>query len=117
MNYSPIFEQFWATYPRQEGKLDAWNAWRSASHFNTASTIIAGAARYRDNPHRNPQFTKTPARWLESRGWEDGPAEPPRLQQPDPTYKPGWQKRLEYNAQLNQQYQDPGAEFLRSIEQ
>lgn len=32
-------------------------------------------------------------------------------------YKPGWQKRLEYNAQLNQQYQDPGAEFLRSIEQ
>lgn len=33
------------------------------------------------------------------------------------TYKPGWQKRLEYNAQLNQQYQDPGEEFLRSIEQ
>lgn len=33
------------------------------------------------------------------------------------TYKPGYQKRLEYNAQVNRQYQDPGAEFLRSIEQ
>lgn len=33
-------------------------------------------------------------------------------------YKPGWQKRLEYNAQMNQQYQsDPGADFLRSIDQ
>lgn len=36
----------------------------------------------------------------------------------DNEYKPGWQKRLEFNAQMNQQYQhDPGADFLRSIEQ
>lgn len=33
-------------------------------------------------------------------------------------YKPGWKKRLDYNAQMNQQYQnDPGADFLRSIDQ
>lgn len=31
-------------------------------------------------------------------------------------YKPGWERRLEYNMTLNRQY-DPGAEFLRSLEQ
>lgn len=82
INYSPIFEQFWEAYPRKEGKLDAYNAWRSASHFNNPSHLIAAAGRYRDNPNRDPRYTKTPTRWLNTRGWEDGPAEPPRPQQP-----------------------------------
>lgn len=82
VHYSPAFEQFWEAYPRKEGKLDAYNAWRSASHFNSASHLIAAAGRYRDNPNRDPRYTKTPTRWLNTRGWEDGPAEPPRPQQP-----------------------------------
>lgn len=82
VHYSPAFEQFWEAYPRKEGKLDAYNAWRSASHFNNASHLIAAAGRYRDNPNRDPRYTKTPTRWLNTRGWEDGPAEPPRPQQP-----------------------------------
>ncbi|MBF0808848.1 hypothetical protein E4U03_09570, partial [Rothia nasimurium] len=72
VHYSPAFEQFWEAYPRKEGKLDAYNAWRSASHFNNASHLIAAAGRYRDNPNRDPRYTKTPTRWLNTRGWEDG---------------------------------------------
>lgn len=102
VNYSPAFEQFWEAYPRKEGKLDAYNAWRSASHFNSASHLIAAAGRYRDNPNRDPRYTKTPTRWLNTRGWEDGPAEPPRPTQP--TRVPGWVERAQIAEQVNAQF-------------
>ncbi|WP_237185519.1 helix-turn-helix domain-containing protein [Rothia nasimurium] len=102
VHYSPAFEQFWEAYPRKEGKLDAYNAWRSASHFNNPSHLIAAAGRYRDNPNRDPRYTKTPTRWLNTRGWEDGPAEPPRPQQP--TRVPGWVERSQVTAQAGQQF-------------
>lgn len=102
VNYSPAFEQFWEAYPRKEGKLDAYNAWRSASHFNNPSHLIAAAGRYRDNPNRDPRYTKTPTRWLNTRGWEDGPAEPPRPQQP--TRVPGWVERAQIAEQVNAQF-------------
>lgn len=102
VTYSPVFEQFWEIYPRKESKPDAYEAWLAATKFNSPTIIMAGAKRYAENPHRNPAYTKTPARWLHARGWEDGPAEPPRP--PQPTRVPGWVERSQVTAQAGQQF-------------
>ena len=35
--------------------------------------IIAGALRYRDDPNRDPAFTKYPGTWLRAEAWNNGP--------------------------------------------
>lgn len=76
-----LFEQFWATYPRREAKGAARKAWDKAITRATPEAITAGAARYRDQPGRDPQYTAHPATWLNADRWTDEPA--PARRAPD----------------------------------
>lgn len=69
----PGFDEFWATYPRREGKDQARKAWRKAVKRAKPAEIIAGAARYRDDPNRDPAYTKHPGPWLNAGRWADDP--------------------------------------------
>jgi hypothetical protein len=71
------FERFWVIYPRRTGKITARKAWDRAIKFADGAEILAGAERYRDDPNRDPQFTKHPETWLNAGCWNDEPL-PPR---------------------------------------
>lgn len=67
------FDKFWKTYPRREAKQAANKAWNKAAKTVDPRTIIAGAARYRDDPNRDPAFTAHAATWLNAGRWDDDP--------------------------------------------
>lgn len=67
------FGEFWATYPRKAAKDAAKRAWTKALKRADPDRIIAGSSRYRDDPGRDPQFTKYPATWLNDGCWDDEP--------------------------------------------
>lgn len=70
--YPDDFEEFWAIYPRLEGKNAALRAWRSALKQADAAEIMAGAKRYVDAKRGEQQkFLKTPAAWLNGGHWMD----------------------------------------------
>lgn len=72
-SYSAEFDDFWAAYPRKTAKRTAWSAWGRALTRADAVTICLGAKRYAEDPHRDPEFTKHPASWLNGDCWEDDP--------------------------------------------
>ncbi|GAA2361001.1 hypothetical protein Cme02nite_38470 [Catellatospora methionotrophica] len=84
------FDEFWAVYPLSDGEAKARQAWAKAIKRAEPDAIIAGAARYRDWPRRNPDYTKLAANWLADNGWQDAyvAAVAPRQQstQPEPAY-------------------------------
>lgn len=66
------FEQFWEVYPKKVSRPDALIAFSRALGRTPLETIIAGASRYSEERNgKDPQYTKSPARWLESEGWLD----------------------------------------------
>lgn len=67
----PRFNEFWEVYPLRKAKGAALKAWAKALKQATADEIIAGAARYRDDPQRKPDFTAHAASWLNAARWED----------------------------------------------
>lgn len=69
----PSFDDFWAVYPRKDDKARARRAWPNAIKAADPEVIIAGAIRYRDDPHRYPGFTKQPATWLNAESWDNAP--------------------------------------------
>ena len=71
------FDEFWATYPRRQGKGAAVKAWAKAIKRANPDTILKAAAGYRDDPHRDPQFTAHPSTWLNQDRWEDEPLPAP----------------------------------------
>ena len=73
-----LFEEFWNTYPRKLDKAKAFRAFRSAIKRATFEDILAGAIAYRNDPKRNPDFTKYPASWLNADSWENAATEPDR---------------------------------------
>lgn len=75
--YPADFEAFWKVYPRRQGKRKAAAAFKRAKQRAPLETIMAGAARYRDDPNRVDRFTKHAEGWLNGDGWEDDPL-PPR---------------------------------------
>jgi hypothetical protein len=68
----PLFLEFWAVWPRKDGKAEAVTAWPKAIKKATAEAIITGAIRYRDDPERTPRYTKMPGPWLNAERWNDG---------------------------------------------
>ncbi len=68
-----VFADFWSVYPRHEAMPPVRKAWNAALKRATSDKILAGAQRYRDDPNRDPGFTKTGENWLEQDGWEDDP--------------------------------------------
>lgn len=69
----PLFEEFWAAYPRKAAKGAARRAWSKAILRTEPSQIIAGAQVYSVDPNREPQYTAHPATWLNGERWLDGP--------------------------------------------
>jgi hypothetical protein len=77
LDSDPMFVAFWSAYPRRDDKGHARKAWAKAIRKDTPEAIIAGAAKYRDDPNREKGFTALPATWLNGERWQDGPL-PPR---------------------------------------
>ncbi len=71
---SPLgFDQWWQSYPLKKDKGAARRAWSTAIKKTDAATLIAAAMQYRNDPNRDPSFTKYPASWLNAEAWENGP--------------------------------------------
>jgi hypothetical protein len=78
----PLFAEFWDTYPRREGKGAARSAWLRAIRKTDPATIIAGAARYRDDKNRVQAYTAHPGTWLNGERWDDEPLPANQNQEP-----------------------------------
>ncbi len=70
-NEQDLFLEFWNTYPRKADKGKAFRAFRSALKRAKFEDIMAGVIAYRNDPKRNPDFTKYPASWLNADSWEN----------------------------------------------
>jgi len=67
------FDVFWDVYPCRVAKKAAQRAWVTACRNTEPEIIIEGAKRYRDDPHRDAQYTAHPATWLNNERWFDDP--------------------------------------------
>jgi hypothetical protein len=68
------FDQFWEAYPKKADKGSARKAWDKAiKKVPTPSVIIRAALIYRNDPNREPQYTKNPATWLNAEAWGNDP--------------------------------------------
>jgi predicted transcriptional regulator len=73
-NYSDVqFNEFWAVYPKKQDKALAKRSFEKAITRASFDEIIAGAEKYRDDPNRDPLFTKNPSTWLNADAWENDP--------------------------------------------
>jgi hypothetical protein len=72
------FSQFWEIYPKKDDKPLAKRSFEKALDRASVETILAGAERYRNDPNREPGFTKNPSTWLNADAWENGPLAPSR---------------------------------------
>lgn len=66
-----LFNEFWKEYPRKLDKGAAFKAFRSALKVASFEEILAGAIAYRNDPNREPEYTKYPATWLNADAWEN----------------------------------------------
>jgi hypothetical protein len=65
------FEEFWNAYPKKLDKAKAFRAFKSAMKRAKFEDILAGVIAYRNDPQRNPDFTKYPTSWLNADSWEN----------------------------------------------
>lgn len=81
-NIDALFLEFWNAYPRKLDKAKAFRAFKSALRRATFEDILAGVIAYRNDPARNPDFTKYPATWLNADSWENaaGPGVSPHTE-------------------------------------
>jgi len=71
-----LFDEFWTSYPRKLDKAKAFRAFRSALKRAKFEDILAGVIVYRNDPKRDPDFTKYPATWLNNDAWENAATTP-----------------------------------------
>ncbi len=76
-NLDAHFLEFWNAYPRKLDKAKAFRAFRSALKRAKFEDILAGVIAYRNDPTRNPEFTKYPASWLNADSWENAASPAP----------------------------------------
>jgi len=67
------FDAFWAVYPNKAGKKAAMAAFGKAVTRASLGAILDGATRYRDDPNRDPAYTKHASTWLNQDCWDDPP--------------------------------------------
>lgn len=68
----PLFDEFWAAYPRKTDKGNARKAWVKAVKKREPQAIIAAAASYAASKPE-PKFTAHPSTWLNGERWDDQP--------------------------------------------
>ena len=96
-----VFAEFYSVYPLKVEPKKARKAWDKIDPVEFPA-VLAGAARYRDDPNRIPEFTKYPATWLNAGCWEDEPL-PSRTNSNDKrTHQPieEWWDRSEPSGEL-----------------
>ena len=71
-----LFDEFWTSYPRKLDKAKAFRAFRSALKRAKFEDILAGVIAYRNDPKRDPDYTKYPATWLNNDAWENAATTP-----------------------------------------
>jgi hypothetical protein len=70
--YPPAFELWWKEYPRHEDKIAALRAWKRVVAGGVSEDQLREAAvRYRNDPKRDPNFTKFGERWLNAGAYLD----------------------------------------------
>ena len=75
----PVFGRFWDAYPHKVGKPEAFAAWLTALGRGAhPEAVIKAAARYNDDPNRNPAKTKYPQGWLNAERYNDATPEAPQ---------------------------------------
>lgn len=107
------FEQWYAAYPLRKSRQAAFTAYRRARKAGeTREALLTGAERYRDDPRRNPDFTKHPATWLNQRCWLDEAAAvaPPAAKQ-KLTHEEREEARLAGYEVMIKRKQSPGQSF------
>lgn len=72
--YSDEFEQAWGLYPLKQSKKKAAESFEKALKEVDLETLLEAIVRYRDDPNRNPKYTKHFTTWLNQGCWEDEPA-------------------------------------------
>jgi hypothetical protein len=72
----PLFEGFWAAYPKKVGKGAARKAYRNALKRAFYDEILAGAKAYAASKP-DPQFTAHASTWLNADRWLDEPERKP----------------------------------------
>jgi beta-galactosidase GanA len=75
-NLDDLFNEFWTAYPRKLDKAKAFRAFRSALKRAKFEDILAGVIAYRNDPKRDPDYTKYPATWLNNDAWENAATTP-----------------------------------------
>lgn len=103
-NNQDLFDEFWREYPQKKDKGAAFKAFRSALTRAKFEDIIAGTIRYKNDPTRNPKFTKYPATWLNADSWEND------YQSPDDSA----QKRREAEKARSKQFLDEMEEIAKA---
>jgi hypothetical protein len=105
------FETFWGAYPKKADKGHALKAYIAARKLGaSAETLLAGAARYRADPSRDPKFTKNAQGWLSGECWNDQAAEPPPPVKFEPQAVKDAQRHMAYAAMI-QRGISPGLQF------
>ena len=67
-----LFGEFWAIWPRHEARASALKAWVKALKKVDAETILEGARRLAESPHRpEKRFIPHGATWLNAERWTD----------------------------------------------
>jgi hypothetical protein len=79
------FEQFWANYPKREGRTQAKQAYSRVVAAGIApDTLIAKARQYAEaKADVDAKWLKMPANWLKEECWLEDP-QPPRPREPKP---------------------------------
>ena len=67
------FDEFWSVYPKKADKRVALKSYKKALKRSDALTIYAGAVSYRDDPNRDPGYTKNASTWLNADAWDNEP--------------------------------------------
>jgi hypothetical protein len=72
LSEEPLFEGFWAVYPKKVGKGAARKAYRNALKRASHVEILAGAKAYAASKP-DPQYTAHASTWLNADRWLDEP--------------------------------------------
>ena len=71
-NYSQLFELFWESYPRKEGKIKAAKAFEKVLKDVDFDSLLAALTNWRNHPDKKDlQFWPHATTWLNERRFED----------------------------------------------
>jgi hypothetical protein len=70
---SPLFDSFWAAYPRKKAKKDALKAWHQVDGDEKAEQLTAAITLQTENEFRFREEDRVPhaASWLRGERWND----------------------------------------------